>query len=636
MAHIRHMVQQLGKPYLLFHNEEADKFAPVVLDEEDSSKETKQTQPPASWEQHSFQYTSLDPSKKTIRILHLHPGDKDDPVVCSLKDQSVDEYQWPSYNALSYQWGDATSSKAICVNGSKFEVRNNLHSALVQLRSRYEDKVFWIDAICIDQSNLAEKSRQVRLMAEIYRNAVNVITWLGDASQDSDLAMDYLYQYRVLMGYREPGLRIPQPSEEETVALTNLLHRGYWNRVWIMQEVVSGGPRAYIFCGEKWIWWECMDWFRIEQERSVPTSPEEVVPNLMMTQTISRTLAGSQLRDMMRDGACYGSLSELLSFSRGREATYDVDKIYGILAMTGDHIQKQLIPDYTKKPREVLLEATRIALEEISVDQMKLLCEAGHEDANLPSWCPNWTKPSPHTGLPYDAYNASKDLGPQFKFNGDIMEMLVIVVDRVFDVSESIFNGDNWDVVDEMQLVAEGVNRIYGGDSKEPIRPRDQNEEQSMGRKLAIMLSGRFKETFWRTLCANVNASGQSPALKEYGDALRDFRSRLKDPSGGFGPQHPHYATFATAVGAAFTALKGRRLFLIERAFMGIGPSDTKQDDLVIIIPGAKVPFIVRKVDDNYFRFVGPAYVDSIMDGQVIESYKDENGRVPASWLKIK
>lgn len=41
----------------------------------------------------------------------------------------------------------------------------------------------WIDAICINQADLEERSAQVRIMPRIYSNADCVIVWLGDDSQ---------------------------------------------------------------------------------------------------------------------------------------------------------------------------------------------------------------------------------------------------------------------------------------------------------------------------------------------------------------------------------------------------------------------------------------------------------------------
>jgi hypothetical protein len=149
--------------------------------------------------------------------------------------------------------------------------------------------------------------------------------------------MDYLASYVALMGSADPGVQIPEPSELQLVALRNLFKRGYWNRVWIIQEVARGGTRSYVFCGDKWMPWECVDWFRIEQERSGKAFLDGRLGQLEHT---ARVLAASKFRELTRDGAAYLPLAELLRLSRGREAAYEVDKVFGILGLSGDHIQE--------------------------------------------------------------------------------------------------------------------------------------------------------------------------------------------------------------------------------------------------------------------------------------------------------
>lgn len=46
-------------------------------------------------------------------------------------------------------------------------------------KSRY----LWIDAICINQDDIAEKNSQVAMMAEIYKKATRVNIWLGESNR---------------------------------------------------------------------------------------------------------------------------------------------------------------------------------------------------------------------------------------------------------------------------------------------------------------------------------------------------------------------------------------------------------------------------------------------------------------------
>lgn len=71
------------------------------------------------------------------------------------------------YDALSYEWGDSTSTTfSIVVDGVEVSVRENLWWALWYLRQADKVRVMWIDALCIDQNNLKERNHQVCLNAE--------------------------------------------------------------------------------------------------------------------------------------------------------------------------------------------------------------------------------------------------------------------------------------------------------------------------------------------------------------------------------------------------------------------------------------------------------------------------------------
>lgn len=62
-------------------------------------------------------------------------------------------------------------------------VKPNLFRALKALRDSEQEVAVWVDAICINQSNQAEKESQVSRMAEIYSTADLVAIWLGAADQ---------------------------------------------------------------------------------------------------------------------------------------------------------------------------------------------------------------------------------------------------------------------------------------------------------------------------------------------------------------------------------------------------------------------------------------------------------------------
>jgi hypothetical protein len=118
----------------------------------------------------SFKHIPLS-SPDSIRLVVIHPGHPDEEITCSIAEHPF--YRRPVYQALSYMWGDADHEEIIKLNGKPFMVRRNLWSFLWHERSKeylvlppkYESlpsiSDFWIDAICIDQSNIPERNDPV-------------------------------------------------------------------------------------------------------------------------------------------------------------------------------------------------------------------------------------------------------------------------------------------------------------------------------------------------------------------------------------------------------------------------------------------------------------------------------------------
>ncbi|KAK8022697.1 HET-domain-containing protein [Apiospora rasikravindrae] len=148
-----------------------------------------------------FKYTLLDLDRSALRLLRLkaagnkptrkrkrsmsaNESQSDDEVIsaergpeieCELIEAFFDVDFVPDYEAVSYTWGSADNPRAISVDGSKFLVTYNLWSLLHDIRYQSEDRILWIDAICIDQANDRERGHQVQQMDRIYRFAQRVI-----------------------------------------------------------------------------------------------------------------------------------------------------------------------------------------------------------------------------------------------------------------------------------------------------------------------------------------------------------------------------------------------------------------------------------------------------------------------------
>jgi hypothetical protein len=210
----------------------------------------------------NYPYRELRAQDNEIRLLTLHHGNTDAQIECSLQHASLDRSL--TYTALSYTWGDASQRKPIQIDGFEFQVTVNLYDALHALRHPQENRVFWIDAICINQDDVPERNKQVLRMRDIYSLADTVQVWLGKADENSYTAMDLVGQLAEVVqdpedmlanglqnSHRDTWEELFEASKPSTIrALNQLFQRSWWTRVWVVQELsLANQVRARVRCG---------------------------------------------------------------------------------------------------------------------------------------------------------------------------------------------------------------------------------------------------------------------------------------------------------------------------------------------------------------------------------------------------
>ncbi|KAI0379978.1 HET-domain-containing protein [Hypomontagnella monticulosa] len=194
-----------------------------------------------------------DPSSE-LRILEIIDNGHE-PIECKLVKREKDD----KYSTLSWCWGGQEQSpnhEIRIIQSSQsyaFHVPQNLESAIRALRYHGELKV-WIDYICMDQKDMNEKNYQVPMMASIYGDAKCVYVWLGEESDDSKLAMDFI-QNRVLNLRDFDRLIGDDKTVKEWQALSALMKRPWFSRRWIVQEIAVA-QRATLLCGEEKMEWK--------------------------------------------------------------------------------------------------------------------------------------------------------------------------------------------------------------------------------------------------------------------------------------------------------------------------------------------------------------------------------------------
>ncbi|KAJ4255533.1 hypothetical protein NW762_009530 [Fusarium torreyae] len=111
-----------------------------------------------------------------FRLIKLLPGNWDGPLEAELFEADRNS----SYTALSYTWGkNRRLSKEVVLNGVPRGITINLDLALRALREA-NPVIIWIDALCIDQDDVADKSQQVGFMHQIFHWATHVRAYVGE------------------------------------------------------------------------------------------------------------------------------------------------------------------------------------------------------------------------------------------------------------------------------------------------------------------------------------------------------------------------------------------------------------------------------------------------------------------------
>ena len=138
-----------------------------------------------------FEYQALHDSNN-IRVIELLPAiDRNKPIIINLRESSSESPF--KYEALSYTWDDQKPTRDITCNEARLQVTENVFQALRQLRisRKPQKRVLWIDAICINQNDQAEKTSQVSMMGKVYARAERVNIWLSHSTE----AMREMFEY---------------------------------------------------------------------------------------------------------------------------------------------------------------------------------------------------------------------------------------------------------------------------------------------------------------------------------------------------------------------------------------------------------------------------------------------------------
>ena len=576
-----------------------------------------------------YEYSALDEDASEIRLMTLLPGRFKDDISITLKTVTLTKEHTPQYEALSYVWGSKKNPVAISVKARKPEcsksfslvglsrrrtipVTENLAKALPYLRKEDEPRVLWIDAICVNQQDLAERGHQVKRMAAVYSMASRVMVWLGPESQNSTLALraidhfssqirvDWNTERMTAVSTGETITRFVDPFDDENwKSVGDLLGRPWFERLWIWQEVRLA-REAYLFCGNEGVRWESLRRATMYLLR-VP-SPEGV------NHLIGRCY---KISDYPGHGAdSFDSLDVVLSGARSASCSDPRDKIFAVLSLARARDTHGLDADYSK-PAEAVFQGLVLhftsKLQSLSIlAQCELRDDTGGME--LPTCVPNWTVPRVGNTLRLSA--SCSNSKPRVRYQDGTVLAATGVNIAVIKCVESLPQPTGRDKYFLIGEIEDAIRALVVPKVK-PLSPSERE---------ATVIS------LCRTLCCNIFADSYSPPHPNMVsfEIGRKHMHRTIDTTRdtAFDDSRERLGYF----GRVATAIRGRSFFTTDDGYVGLAPIASKPGDEICVLLGCQSPLVLRPCGDGSHKVVGECYIDGFMEGAACL------GPLPSKW----
>jgi hypothetical protein len=538
-------------------------------------------------------YSPLEDAATCIRLVIINQGNKADGLHLEfVKGRHVlgNEHTSP-YHALSYVWGSEVDAVAVDFGPDRVScvrITQNLAVALLHLRWPDRPRIMWIDAICIDQRNDAEKSQQVAIMGGIYKHASCTVAWLGPEADGSHRALELVQEIGASMDFR------PAYSADDQVCLEALLQREWFERLWIRQEVALS-PRVVVQVGSSSAGW---DTFAVGV-RQIRNAGRDVLP------FTRRSAARRRLRlvfSVCRSAHLY-DVENLIVDVAGAKCRDPRDKIYAVLHLVhGGLLAELMVPDYSKSVAEVYQQAALIEI--TGRRSLNIMKGCQHPEGSsrvdgLPSWVPDWSADGDAIRvMGTAAVLAIRPFSPIL--NHAIDGTLRLSGVRCAQVSSAV------ELPSHPALSIDSLVHIY------TTILAERGDEYVAGGSLAnVFCRHLYLDQFRETLPRSVPA--------EDWPSLADVEWLFKIMVG-----HNTSAEFDPA--EARSALAGycpdmhlSHIFTTDEGYIGSGPDDVRAGDVVVMLPGCGRPIVLRpsrgsgSSRNDEYRVVGECVMAGVM-----------------------
>ena len=389
---------------------------------------------------------------------------------------------------LSYTWGDPSDTTSLVLDDDHdFMVTTNLKRAPPDLRLEDEVRTILVDAVCINQKNVAERSHQVSIMRTIYSNASVVDVWL-------DLEIDMqtpAFTKLSTRGSTSSGDAADGLGDDPDFwkPLEPLFSQRYWKRLWVQHELFHASDfvihcrrgllpgKCIVACHEELRTRRALEryWVIVSEKISFRGSPLKHFQDWQLRVRRSDDLRSSSSEQVAylppplnksaisSFGSIYhrGSLLYCLASYRTLQVSDPKDKVSGILGLALDCSQTSISIDCDDSVAVVYVNAIRFLIAKYgTLDFLRFACVSEgrrHGDDGLLSWLRDRSVPSRvYSGMGYVRASASL-IALQYPIFDDGLKLRVqrIRLDRIINddphydiISESV----QW-MIDKLKLL---------------------------------------------------------------------------------------------------------------------------------------------------------------------------------------
>ncbi|KKY23252.1 putative heterokaryon incompatibility protein [Diplodia seriata] len=277
-----------------------------------------------------------------IRLIRLLPsGTYGDEICCNIVHAKLTDCEG-LYEALSYTWGNPLQQETMRCNNTRFlGVTQNCADALRDLRHPVHERILWIDAICIDQSQIRERNHQVSLMSDIYSKAKRVVIYTG---KDYSALQEH---FGVLGSGSTRQLGSDRAQFQHHVSV--FLSREWFRRVWVLQEVAMAREAVILFGGGQ----QSLNWTYLSIARLAALGVD-AVDTLGATPPVLQ-LAQAEYKPLK-------DIISLLNVAGSCQSSDPRDKIYALLGLLDGANDLGLSADYGKSVEDLHQEVTVLAI----------------------------------------------------------------------------------------------------------------------------------------------------------------------------------------------------------------------------------------------------------------------------------